>query len=256
MRTASLYWLTAILLAGATSLRGEETESPKKPQEPALTSLDRHHWSFEPLSRPPLPAVRATSWPHTPIDWFVQASLEQEGLSALPAADRITLIRRLSFDLCGLPPRPDQVAQFLADRSPAALERLVDRLLASPSYGERWGQRWLDLARFAETDGFEHDKVRGEAWRYRDWVIEAFNRDMPYDQFVQYQLAGDELRPGDQQARIATAFCLSGPDMPDINSMEERKHNLLNELTSTVGSALLGLQIGLRSVSRPQVRSD
>ena len=117
-------------------------------------------------------------------------------------------------------------------------------MLASPEYGKRWGQYWLDLARFAETDGFEHDKIRAEAWRYRDWVIDALNADMPYDQFVRWQIAGDLVAAEDPQASIATAFCLSGPDMPDINSQDERTHVLLNEITSTVGAALLGLQFG------------
>jgi hypothetical protein len=150
----------------------------------------------------------------------------------------------VTFDLTGLPPRPDEVAAFLADDSPLAYERVVDRLLASPAYGHRWAQHWLDLARFAETDGFEHDKVRPEAWRYRDWVIEALNRDLPLDEFVQLQIAGDEIRPDDPQAAIATGFLLAGPDMPDINLLEERRHMVLNEITATVGSALLGLQVG------------
>lgn len=136
------------------------------------------------------------------------------------------------------------MAAFLADDSPQAYEHVVGRLLASPDYGRRWAQHWLDLARFAETDGFEHDKVRPEAWRYRDWLIEALNGDMPLDEFIQLQIAGDELRPGDRQAAIATGFLLAGPDMPDINLLEERRHMVLNEITATVGSALLGLQVG------------
>src|SRR6185436_1386771 len=131
------------------------------------------------------------------------------------------------------------ITQFEADNRPDARERLVDRLLASPAYGERWGQYWLDLARFAETDGYEHDKVRSNAWRYRDWVIAALNADMPYDEFVRLQLVGDE-----GESAVATMFCLSGPDMPDINDQAERRHSLMNELTGTVGAAFLGLQLG------------
>jgi hypothetical protein len=153
-------------------------------------------------------------------------------------------VRRLTFDLLGMPPSPEEVDRFVSDGAPDAYERLVDRLLASPRYGERWAQHWLDLARFAETDGFEHDKVREAAWRYRDWVIGALNSDMPYDRFAQWQLAGDLLEPDNPDARVATAFCVAGPDMPDINSQQERKHNLLNEMTSTVGSVFLGLQVG------------
>jgi hypothetical protein len=143
-----------------------------------------------------------------------------------------------------LPPTPAEGAAFLADTSPQAYRKVVDRLLASRAYGERWAQHWLDLARFAETDGFELDKVRQQAWRYRDWVIDALNADLPIDEFIRLQIAGDELKPGDEQAAIATGFLLAGPDMPDINLKDERRHMLLNEITSTVGASLLGLQIG------------
>jgi hypothetical protein len=148
----------------------------------------------------------------------------------------------LSLDLIGLPPTPAELAAFLANDSPDAYERQVDRLLASPAFADHWAQNWLDLARFADTDGFEHDKVRPEAWKYRDWVIDALNADLPYDQFVARQLAADEL--GDASGDIPTMFCLAGPDMPDINDQAERRHSMLNELTGTVGSALLGLQLG------------
>jgi hypothetical protein len=212
--------------------------------EAAITDYDRQHWAFAPLLRPGLPAVTDVRWCYNAIDRFVLASLEDARLQPLPPASRQTLIRRVTFDLLGLPPAPEDVARFVSDPSPLAYELLVDRLLASPRYGERWAQFWLDLARFAETDGYEFDKRREQAWRYRDWVIRAFNRDLPYDTFVKYQLAGDELWPDQEDGRVATAFCLSGPDMPDINSQEERRHTLLNEMTATVGQALLGLQIG------------
>jgi hypothetical protein len=210
--------------------------------ESPITPADRDHWAFKPLRRPEPPNVAGDM--ASPIDRFILARLEREGLTPLPPADRRTLLRRLTFDLIGVPPRPDEMAAFLADQSPQAYERVVDRLLASPDYGRRWAQHWLDLARFAETDGFEHDKVRPEAWRYRDWLIEVLNGDMPLDEFIQLQIAGDELRPDDQQAAIATGFLLAGPDMPDINLLEERRHMVLNEITATVGSALLGLQVG------------
>ncbi len=133
---------------------------------------------------------------------------------------------------------------FVSDASPDAYERLIDRLLDSSAYGQRWAQHWLDLVRFAETDGFEHDLERPQAWRYRDWVIDAFNADMPYNEFVQMQLAGDEMRPDDAAACVATGFLLCGPDMPDINLIEERRHNFLNDMTGTVSSVLLGLNAG------------
>ena len=225
--------MLAAALAGADDLPGE----------PSVTEADRDHWSFQPLERPAVPAVQDESWSRNPIDRFVLARLEQRALAPLPSATRETLIRRLSFDLLGIPPSPAQVDAFLANTEAGAYEHLVDELLASPHFGAHWAQHWLDLARFAETDGFEHDKVRPDAWRYRDWVIEAMNNDLPYDRFVRLQIAADELAPHDPRSHIATAFCLSGPDMPDINSQEERKHSLLNEMTSTVGGVLMALQI-------------
>ena len=210
-------------------------------KEPAITAKDRDHWAFRPLTRPETPRVANEAQVRNDIDRFLLARLETADLTLAPEASRETLIRRLSFDLTGLPPTPKEIDAFLADKSPDAYERLVDRLLDSKAYGERWAQHWLDVARFAESDGFEHDKVRKEAWRYRDWVIKSLNEDMPYDQFIRWQIAGDELAPDNPDARLATGFLVAGPDMPDINLPEERRHNVLNEMTSTVGSAILGL---------------
>ncbi len=209
-----------------------------------ITAGDRDHWSFRPRVRPALPGVRRADWPCNAIDYFVLAQLEAHDLQPAPAADRTTWLRRLSFDLRGLPPSPSVIDRFAADDRPDAVERVVAAQLADPAYGEHWAQYWLDLARFAETDGFEHDKVRPTAWRYRDWVIDAWNRDMPFDEFVRWQIAGDVMQVDDPASALATAFCVSGADMPDINSQAERKHFLLNDMTSTVGSVFLGLQIG------------
>lgn len=228
-----------ILLVAVSTVRGDE---PAELREPPITPGDREHWAFRHLIRPTPPEVAGGC--ANPIDCFILARLQREGLAPLPAADRRTLLRRITFDLTGLPPRPDEIAAFMSDESPMAYERVVNRLLASPAYGERWAQHWLDLARFAETDGFEHDKLRPEAWRYRDWLIDALNRDIPLDEFIQLQIAGDERHPGDPQAAIATGFLLAGPDMPDINLQEERRHMALNEITATVGAVFLGLQVG------------
>jgi hypothetical protein len=214
--------------------------------ETPISAEDREHWAFRPVVSPPAPAVQNTVWPRSGIDAYILAKLEEKGLAPAPEASRAALLRRLSFDLAGLPPSPADLAAFEADRSPDAFERLVDRLLADPAYGERMGQFWLDLARYADTDGFEHDKVRPSAWKYRDWLIAAFNADLPYDEFIRQQVAGDEISQTKEESEnsIATTFCLAGPDMPDINDQVERRHNLLNELTATVGSVLLGLQMG------------
>jgi Protein of unknown function (DUF1553)/Protein of unknown function (DUF1549) len=205
---------------------------------------DRDHWAFVPPSRPVVPHVGDQAWLRNPIDAFILSALQERGLRPSPVADRATLVRRLSFDLLGLPPAPEMVDAFLADQSAGAYERLVDRLLASPQFGERWGQHWLDLARFAETDGYEFDQARPDAWRYRDWVVRALNRDLPYDDFVRMQLAGDELKPGDDAAFIATGFNRCYPDMVDLNDQGLRRQNALNDITETTGLVFLGLTIG------------
>jgi len=211
--------------------------------EKPITDKDRSHWAFQPVLDIVPPKVRDESRIRNGIDRFILSRLETEDLTLMPAADRRSLIRRLSFDLRGLPPTTDEVAAFLADKSDSAYEDLIDRFLADPAYGERWAQHWLDVARFAESDGFEHDQVREDAWRYRDWVIDALNADMPYDEFVRLQIAGDELYPGDESKAIATGFLVSGPDMPDINLDEERAHTVLNEMISSTGLAFMGLTL-------------
>jgi hypothetical protein len=268
----------ATLAAIAVVLTALETCAQEAISEAPITQADREHWAFGPLSRPPLFALASKQRPaRSAVDLFILAKLKEEGSGPAEEADGDTLLRRLSFDLTGLPPsdrgaglspavtdpregNPAPVEGTSTDGTlsapatdwPDEYERQVDRLLASPAYGERWAQHWLDLARFAETDGFEHDKLRPDAWKYRDWVIAALNADMPYDEFVRLQLAGDvdasesglaTLDTGLSGA-IATTFCLAGPDMPDLNSQEERRHYVLNELAATVGAVFLGLQVG------------
>lgn len=216
------------------------SQQPEAVAETAISASDRDHWAYRPITRPYLPAPKRGDWLRTPLDAFILARLEAQHFAPSPEADRLALLRRLSFDLTGLPPSRDEQDAFAADNAPDAYARQVDRLLASPGYGDRWAQHWLDLARFAETDGYEHDKTRAEAWKYRDWVIAALNADLPYNRFVTLQLAADELN----ESAGPTMFCVAGPDMPDVNDQLERRHTLLNELTGTVGSVLLGLQFG------------
>ena len=168
-------------------------------------------WSFRPLARPMVPQVRDRGWVRTPIDAFILARLEAENLHPSPEADRRTLIRRLTLDLHGLPPTPDQIARFLNDPTPDAHERLVDRLLASPRYGERWGRHWLDIAHYGDTHGYDKDKRRDHAWPYRDYVIRALNEDIPYARFVREQIAGDVIEPGEPRGVIAAGFVAAGP---------------------------------------------
>ena len=245
----------ALVLLAPISLADESVE-PTEPvlQEPAITKFDRDHWAYKPIQRPAVPNVLASNQKLSPIDRFVVSRLREEtgaqmnspdsNASLAQQADRRTLIRRLHLDLLGVPPTPDQVTAFVNDDHPAAYRRMVDAALASPEYGQRWGQHWLDLARYAETDGFEHDKVRPTAWKFRDWVVDALNEDMPFDRFATFQIAGDLVSRDDARSSVATAFCLSGPDMPDINSQEERRHVLMNDITATIGDVFLSLQIG------------
>ncbi|WP_233216292.1 DUF1549 and DUF1553 domain-containing protein [Blastopirellula marina] len=235
-----LIWACVVQLNHA----GAEEEHHSTYQEPPISPSERQHWAYQPLRPIAVPGRSELGWGHNEIDAFIAQRLKREGLQPQPSASRRTLIRRLSYDLTGLPPTPAEIEAFVGDSSETAYEALVERLLASPRYGERWAQHWLDLARFAETDGFEHDKLRANAWQYRDWVIQALNNDMPYDEFVRQQIAGDEIYPNQESARIATGFCTSGPDMPDINLLDERRHTVLNEMTSTIGEVFLGLQIG------------
>jgi hypothetical protein len=166
----------------------------------------RDWWSLQPLWPVAAPTLDDSGQPINPIDQFILHRLKKERLEPSPMADRRTLIRRLSFDLVGLPPTPHDVEAFVSDSTPDAYERLVDRLLDSPHYGERWARHWLDIVRYGESQGFERNKFRPNAWKYRDFVVEAFNTDMPYDQFVRWQIAGDVLEPDDPLAVIASGF--------------------------------------------------
>ena len=209
---------------------------------------ERQFWSLQKRTEPEVPQLRErdAAWVRNPIDAFVLAKLRENGLQPAPEADRATLIRRLSFDLLGLPPDPGDVADFLTDKSPDAYERLVDRTLKSPHYGERWAQHWLDVVRFAETEGFEYDRSMQGSWRYRDYVIQAFNHDKPYDRFVLEQLAGDEIGPDSQETQIAVGLHRLGPVRRNAGNQEvaSSRNEVLTERTDMVGAAFLGLTVG------------
>jgi hypothetical protein len=216
---------------------------------PGFTAEQRNYWAFKlPVAFKP-PAVHDVSWSLNPIDQFILAKLEAKALRPAPPADKRTLIRRLSFDLTGLPPTPEEVEAFLADTTPLAIERLIDRLLESPGYGERWGRRWLDVARFADSNGMDENLSHGNAWRYRDHVIASFNRDQPYRDFVREQIAGDLLPPtGDlkiDSARIiATGFLSLGPKMLAEDDPVKMQMDIVDEQIDAVGQAFLGLTLG------------
>src|SRR5205823_5262070 len=183
-------------------------------------------------------------WPRNAIDRFVLAKLEEKKLPHAADADKRTLLRRATFDLIGLPPTPEELQAFLEDTSPKAFSKVVERLLASPHYGERWGRHWLDLARYAESEGFKADETRPNAWRYRDYVIRSLNADKPYDRFIREQIAGDELWPNDPDARIATAFNRHYPDESNARNLRQRRQEILNDITDTVGSVFTGMTYG------------
>src|SRR5579884_1672560 len=204
----------------------------------------RQHWAFVPPQQAPLPKVKQTSWPRNPIDYFILARLEAEGLKPAPEADRYTLARRLYLDLIGLPPTPEEAEAFVNDKSPDAYEKLVDHLLASPHYGERWARRWLDLARYADTNGYEKDRPRS-IWPYRDWVINALNADMPFDEFTIEQLAGDLLPHATEDQKIATGFHRNTMlnEEGGIDPLEYRFYAVVDRVAVT-GTTWLGLTLG------------
>lgn len=213
----------------------------------------RDWWSLEPVrhSDPPIVDVRENDGAivRTPVDAFILRRLNDAGLSPAPPADRATLLRRATFDLLGLPPTPDEIDAFINDDAPDAYDRLIDRLLASPQYGERWGRHWLDVVRFGESDGYEHDKLRPHAWRYRDYVVDAFNRDKPYNDFVRAQLAGDAIEPRTHMAIAATGFLVAGPwdEVQNVAASKTERARAqeaqMEEIIAAVSQTFLGLTV-------------
>lgn len=240
------------IAAGAVTARPEpEAVGPL----PLITDEDRNFWAFQPIQAAPPPPVQNAPLVKTPIDAFLLKRLEDRKLSFSPEADKRTLIRRATFDVLGLSPTPDEVGRFLADESPEAYERLLDRVLASPHYGERWGRHWLDVAGYADSEGYtEDDKVREHAWRFRDYVIRSFNADKPLDQFIVEQLAGDELvtppytnvNPGDVDKLIATGFLRMAPDGTASGGVDRKlaSNEVVADTLKIVSTSLLGLTVG------------
>jgi hypothetical protein len=238
-RRCSVCLASCIVLFAVASARAEETTPP------ASVSANRSDalWSVQPVVRPELPPVKNAAWIQTPVDRFILAGLEADSWEPAPAAARDRLVRRVYFDLWGLPPSPEDVARFVGDKSPDAYECLIDRLLASPHYGERWARYWLDLVRFAETNGYERDALKSGAWRYRDWVIASLNEDKPYDQFVVEQLAGDELPDATDASRIATGFLRVGTFDDEPNDPLKYKYEQLDDLIHATSTAFLAVTL-------------
>ena len=200
-------------------------------------------WSFRPIMDPAVPRARLAGRVLTPVDAFILAKLDQQGLEPAPVISRQTFLRRVTFDLTGLPPTPEELETFENDPSPRAYDTVVDRLLASPRYGERWARHWLDIVRYADTDGFAIDEERPTLWRYRDYVVRVLNADRPFDQFIREQLAGDEMGLG-SEGTVATGFYRLGPWEADNMVPENKRQDYLNEITDAVGTVFLGLTVG------------
>ena len=222
-------------------------EGPMAPSAEMDTAKARAFWAFQPVKLPPVPKVRGSRFKiQNPVDAFVLARLQEKGLQPAPPASKAELIRRLCFDLTGLPPSPEEIKAFVEDGSPDAYERLVDRLLESPHFGERWAQHWLDVVRYAETEGFEYDRHLPEAWRYRDYVIRSFQGDKPFDRFVTEQVAGDEGAADNNEGRTAAIFHRLGPVRRNAGNPEIAlsRNEVLTERTDAIGAAFLGLTVG------------
>jgi hypothetical protein len=225
------------------------TGDPRPAREEGIDlESGRQFWSFQLPERHPLPQVNATDWPRSDLDHFILARQEEEGLVPTGDADRLTLLRRLYFDLTGLPPTPEQIREFIEDDSPDAVRRVVDELLESPRFGQRWGRHWLDVARYAETTGGGRSLFYGESWRYRDYVIDAFNRDKPFDEFILEQIAGDLLPSDDyrqaQERIVATGFLALGPHNYEQQDKEQLRMDIVDEQIDIVGKAFLGMTLG------------
>jgi hypothetical protein len=208
-----------------------------------FTEAQKTFWSLQPVSKPSTPVVTAKQWVKNPIDAFVLAKLEEKQLQPNKPADKVTLLRRVTIDLTGLVPTPEEIQAFVNDNSANAYEKVVDRLLASPGYGERWGRHWLDIARYADSNGYKADETRPNIWRYRDYVIKAFNDDKPYDRFVREQIAGDELFPGDPDALVAMGFNRNWIDETNAAGLVIRRQETLDDITNVTGSAFLGMTV-------------
>jgi hypothetical protein len=234
--------LTEWVKMGAPWPGADKTTAPTpRRTEFQISDRDRAHWAFQPVQRPIVPAVKNPAWAGSPIDAFILAKLEAKGLQPNPPATKSELIRRVYYDLTGLPPTPREVEAFLADASPKAYEQLIERLLDSPRYGEKWCRHWLDLVRFAETNSYERDNPKPNAWRYRDYVIRSFNQDKPYDQFIREQLAGDELPNPDGDTLIATGFYRLGIWDDEPTDREQARFDGLDDIVATTGQVFLGL---------------
>ena len=221
----------------AAAAAAKSAEELKKSEERPIRPAERDYWAFKQTQRLPVPVAKTAGWNANPIDAFLASAMEARGMKPSAPADRRTLIRRVYLDVLGLPPSPAQVDAFVADKSPQAWSKVVDEVLASPAYGERWARHWMDLVRYADSEGFEFDNDRAQMYRYRDYLVESFNKDKPYDRFVRDQLAGDEYSPVTDEAMIATGFLRLGP------SGGGTRQDALDDLVAATTQTFVGLTV-------------
>jgi hypothetical protein len=241
-------WVIALSAAAVVTIAASSAFSADNVRDSMSATVEsRFHegqWPFSSPERPTLPNVADPAWCANAIDRLVAARLERAGLRPNVQAEKLALLRRVTYDLTGLLPTPAEQDAFLADDSDEAYTRVVDRLLASPRFGERWAQHWLDLVRYAETEGFKADVLRENAFRYRDYVIDSSNQDRPFDEFIRQQLAGDELEPDNPEALVATGFLRLYPDEDNAANLFQRRQEILDDVTDTTGLVFLGLTMG------------
>jgi mono/diheme cytochrome c family protein len=235
-------WVTDGLPYPPDKLGGDTAKTAPSHKGGVVTEEAKRYWAYQPVKRPEVPAVKSAAFVKTPVDAFVLAKLEAKGLAPVKPADKTALVRRAYYDLWGLPPTPEQVDAFVNDASPDAWEKLIDSLLASPHYGEKWGRHWLDVVRFAETNGYERDGPKPNAWKYRNYVIKSFNDDKPYDRFIKEQLAGDEL-PWDRDAIIATGFYRLGLWDDEPADPLQALFDGFDDLVTVTGQGFLGMSL-------------
>jgi hypothetical protein len=244
LTTRAFRLLVVPCLAIANGLYADEPANHPTTDESQVNDIDREHWAYLPVQRPPVPNVKNREWPRTPIDNFVLAKLEAEGWQPNPVASSTALLRRIYLDLIGLPPTISEQDRFAADPSAKRLDEVADRLLRRPGYGERWSRHWLDLVRYADSNGYERDAEKPHVWRFRDYVIDALNNDKPYNQFVLEQLAGDELAVISSETLIATGFYRLGSWDDEPADFAQDRHDQLDDIVRTTSQVFIGLSLG------------
>ena len=246
LKSAEIAAIEKWVAMGAPDPRAEDINEQTSSPAPTGMSIEdgKKFWSFRPVKRPSIPSFPSDDWIQTPVDAYVLKQLRGKNLDPAPSTDRATWIRRVTQNLTGLPPTPEQVDAFVNDESPVAKERVIERLLSSPDYGIRWGRHWLDVARYADSNGLDENLAFGNAWRYRDYVVDSFNENKPFDRFLIEQIAGDLIPAADEESRVATGFLALGAKVLAEPDREKLTMDTIDEQLDTVGKSFMGLTLG------------